>query len=141
MRVTAVAWSNRSSRVSLPETLFTNNTSDLQLSPSPPSHSGVPFGHTGHVRFITYVDYTKIQKAAAANAPHTEPPPAEPSPSRKKPSATDKTGPNGKADDSPVYLVISGGDGYEDFRNAGVTPLSDVAGREDSTNHLLLWQV
>lgn len=35
-------------------------------------------------------------------------------------------------------LVISGGDGYEDFRNVGV---SEVAGREDSTNHLLLWQV
>ncbi|XP_054270541.1 rho guanine nucleotide exchange factor 17 isoform X2 [Macrosteles quadrilineatus] len=34
-------------------------------------------------------------------------------------------------------LVISGGDGYEDFRSASV---SEVAGREDSTNHLLLWQ-
>ena len=35
-------------------------------------------------------------------------------------------------------LVISGGDGYEDFRNSG---MSEVAGRDDSTNHLLLWQV
>ena len=35
-------------------------------------------------------------------------------------------------------LVISGGDGYEDFRNSS---LSELAGREDSTNHLLLWQV
>lgn len=35
-------------------------------------------------------------------------------------------------------LVISGGDGYEDFRNSNT---SEVAGREDSTNHLLLWQI
>jgi hypothetical protein len=35
-------------------------------------------------------------------------------------------------------LVISGGDGYEDFRTSSV---SEVAGREDSTNHLLLWHV
>lgn len=37
-------------------------------------------------------------------------------------------------------LVISGGDGYEDFRG----PQASVelqAGREDSTNHLLLWKV
>ena len=35
-------------------------------------------------------------------------------------------------------LVISGGDGYEDFRN---TVANEAAGRDDSTNHLLLWQV
>jgi hypothetical protein len=35
-------------------------------------------------------------------------------------------------------LVISGGDGYEDFSNSAS---SDLAGREDSTNHLLLWSV
>ena len=35
-------------------------------------------------------------------------------------------------------LVISGGDGYEDFRSSG---MSELAGRDDSTNHLLLWQV
>ena len=39
---------------------------------------------------------------------------------------------------SGQLLVISGGDGYEDFRSSGV---SEVAGREDSTNHLLLWRV
>jgi Rho guanine nucleotide exchange factor 17 len=38
-------------------------------------------------------------------------------------------------------LVISGGDGYEDFRGIGNTPVGEIAGREDSTNHLLLWQV
>ena len=35
-------------------------------------------------------------------------------------------------------LVISGGDGYEDFSLNGS---SELAGREDSTNHLLLWVV
>lgn len=35
-------------------------------------------------------------------------------------------------------LVISGGDGYEDFGNTGS---DDSVGREDSTNHLLLWQI
>lgn len=35
-------------------------------------------------------------------------------------------------------LVISGGDGYEDFRTNVV---NESAGKDDSTNHLLLWQV
>ncbi len=35
-------------------------------------------------------------------------------------------------------LIISGGDGYEDFRNSSN---NEAAGRDDSTNHLLLWQV
>ena len=35
-------------------------------------------------------------------------------------------------------MVISGGDGYEDFRNTAPT---ESAGKDDSTNHLLLWQV
>ena len=35
-------------------------------------------------------------------------------------------------------LVISGGDGYEDFSSSAN---SELAGREDSTNHLLLWTV
>lgn len=38
-------------------------------------------------------------------------------------------------------LVISGGDGYENFRpNSAASALNDCAGREDSTNHLLIWQ-
>jgi hypothetical protein len=38
---------------------------------------------------------------------------------------------------SPV-LVISGGDGYEDFTNSAS---GELAGREDSTNHLLVWRI
>jgi hypothetical protein len=37
-------------------------------------------------------------------------------------------------------LIISGGDGFEDFRTTGTNPMNEIAGREDSTNHLLLWQ-
>ena len=37
-------------------------------------------------------------------------------------------------------LVISGGDGYEDFRGPQASAELQ-AGREDSTNHLLLWKV
>ena len=65
--------------------------------------TGVPHGHTGHVRFLTTVDLEMRR---------------------------------GKPSDKP--LIISGGDGYEDFRSASV---SELAGREDSTNHILLWQV
>ena len=36
------------------------------------------------------------------------------------------------------HLVISGGDGYEDFR---LSNSSETVGRDDSTNHLLLWRV
>lgn len=80
--------------------------------------SGVPHGHTGHVRFLTAVE-TK--------------PPSELGELRYA---------SGRKDDSRItsskVLVISGGDGYEDFRSAS---MSEVAGREDSTNHLLLWHV
>ncbi|XP_059489276.1 rho guanine nucleotide exchange factor 17 isoform X2 [Neocloeon triangulifer] len=37
-----------------------------------------------------------------------------------------------------AILVISGGDGYEDFRCSNV---SELSGREDSTNHLLVWRL
>lgn len=39
--------------------------------------------------------------------------------------------------ESTQILIISGGDGFEDFRS---TEANEVAGREDSTNHLLMWQ-
>lgn len=37
-------------------------------------------------------------------------------------------------------LIISGGDGFEDFRTTGANTMNEVAGREDSTNHLIMWQ-
>ena len=36
-------------------------------------------------------------------------------------------------------LIISGGDGFEDFRASSAD--NESAGRDDSTNHLLLWRI
>ncbi|XP_050727403.1 uncharacterized protein LOC127004096 isoform X2 [Eriocheir sinensis] len=100
-----------------------HNTHRIQ---APLNMVGIPYGHTGHVRFLTSVELTP-----------------EPRPSRLKghsrysfkgkdhPHQTGTAAP-------PKLLVISGGDGYEDFRSSG---MSELAGRDDSTNHLLLWQV
>uniref|UniRef100_A0A182J3E0 Uncharacterized protein n=1 Tax=Anopheles atroparvus TaxID=41427 RepID=A0A182J3E0_ANOAO len=90
-----------------------------------PIVTGIPHGHTGHVRFLTYV----------------ESPDAEDS-ERDGPSTAGSAQAGGKSKPpSQELLVISGGDGYEDFRSAGNNTMSEVAGREDSTNHLLLWKV
>ncbi|KAL1131698.1 hypothetical protein AAG570_011311, partial [Ranatra chinensis] len=65
--------------------------------------TGVPHGHTGHVRFLTTVESNPTL-----------------------------------SNEHRRHSGYHGGDGYEDFRSASV---SEIAGREDSTNHLLLWQV
>jgi Rho guanine nucleotide exchange factor 17 len=82
--------------------------------------AGVPHGHTGHVRFLTSV---QVEKTAGGSGG------AEHSSSQKA---------SGGSGVGCRTLVISGGDGYEDFRSSS---LSEIAGREDSTNHLLLWRV
>ncbi|XP_060074181.1 rho guanine nucleotide exchange factor 17-like [Ylistrum balloti] len=106
---------------------------------STPSVTGLVFGHTGHVRFLTCVELT------APSSPTTPKPRAEDEETDNKPdnlaihdihrrssmAATTATM-------ATRMLVISGGDGYEDFRNNST---NEVAGRDDSTNHLLLWQV
>ncbi|KAK9718863.1 RhoGEF domain [Popillia japonica] len=89
--------------------------STVKLS-SMPSIIGVPHGHTGHVRFLTNVEW-HISTLDVARHSY-----------KSKPEQRTIT----------RHLIISGGDGYEDFRNAN---LSEVAGREDSTNHLLLWNI
>lgn len=88
---------------------------------------GILHGHTGHVRFLTCVE--------------TNATPAKPE-SRSKLNRyslkSNKTEQNNVS--RGRLLIISGGDGYEDFRGPqGPTELQ--AGREDSTNHLLLWKV
>lgn len=75
--------------------------------------TGIPQGHTGHVRFLTSVemnDTIPIKKKVINSSTDSE---------------------------STQILIISGGDGFEDFRS---TEANEVAGREDSTNHLLMWQ-
>ncbi|CAG0899490.1 unnamed protein product [Darwinula stevensoni] len=111
-------------------------TTDGSRPPPPPNVTGIPHGHTGHVRFLTAVETVPFPethrpqffkhhhhrfsfkgKEAGIHHLHLQPPP---------PASNTK------------MLVISGGDGYEDFRSSA---FSDGTGRDDSTNHLLLWHV
>ncbi|XP_037533306.1 rho guanine nucleotide exchange factor 17 [Nematolebias whitei] len=109
---------------------------------SPLVPMGSAHGHTGHVRFLTSIE---LPEGFDMNFP---------------PTTTDSTGNQSQSSSTvegslqrrgsthrrasahiPVktnHLVISGGDGYEDFR---LTNSSETVGRDDSTNHLLLWRV
>uniref|UniRef100_A0A4W3JZU0 Rho guanine nucleotide exchange factor 17 n=1 Tax=Callorhinchus milii TaxID=7868 RepID=A0A4W3JZU0_CALMI len=92
---------------------------------------GSAHGHTGHVRFLTAIELPEVFDL-------TFPPMREPGKfsltkrdsTRRRSSAIIPLKTN--------ILVISGGDGYEDFR---LTNSSETVGRDDSTNHLLLWRV
>ncbi|XP_072378772.1 rho guanine nucleotide exchange factor 17 isoform X1 [Diabrotica undecimpunctata] len=80
-----------------------------------PTVNGVPHGHTGHVRFLTSVEMPANELSHRISYKSKQ-----------------------ETRSSAKFLVISGGDGYEDFRTSN---MSEVAGREDSTNHLLLWNI
>lgn len=103
-----------------------NSTKGLQHIVS--SLTGISYGHTGHVRFLTSVELNGPSSSAAASA-------------TSKASGTQVTTPGANNKATPTTLVISGGDGYEDFRSSSTNSANEVAGREDSTNHLLLWQI
>ncbi|XP_040195988.1 rho guanine nucleotide exchange factor 17 isoform X1 [Rana temporaria] len=90
---------------------------------------GLSQGHTGHVRFLTSVElpdgfdvYFPVPGEQAGNEQACD--------AEKRDSSRHRT--------KSKLLVISGGDGYEDFR---LTNSSETVGRDDSTNHLLLWRV
>ncbi|GFS42197.1 rho guanine nucleotide exchange factor 17 [Trichonephila inaurata madagascariensis] len=89
---------------------------------------GMPHGHFGYVRFLTSICATSSKDSPAQGEPST--------------SYSDSYKPSGSQDlsnaDQYSAVIISGGDGYEDFGN--VTSM-DTAGRDDSTNHLLMWRV
>lgn len=110
-------WIGTSAGVLLTMPLPHINTTSTKLN-SIPSVIGVPHGHTGHVRFLTSMEW-QSQTSETHQQRHSY---------KGKPEQRNNT----------KYLVISGGDGYEDFRNSN---LSEIAGREDSTNHLLLWNI
>lgn len=97
--------------LTLPLPHITDTTTKLN---SVPPVVGVSHGHTGHVRFLTAVEV------------------------EVKNHETNKRNKNKPEQRKTKLLVISGGDGYEDFRSSNA---SEVAGREDSTNHLLLWNM
>uniref|UniRef100_H0ZTD0 Rho guanine nucleotide exchange factor 17 n=1 Tax=Taeniopygia guttata TaxID=59729 RepID=H0ZTD0_TAEGU len=108
----------------------------LTLAVSPkaaPTLVGLSQGHTGHVRFLTAIE---LPDGFDVLFPLPRDTGAE------KPSEAEKRDPSrprapALALSKPKMLVISGGDGYEDFR---LTSSSETVGRDDSTNHLLLWR-
>uniref|UniRef100_A0A8C5TG52 Rho guanine nucleotide exchange factor 17 n=1 Tax=Malurus cyaneus samueli TaxID=2593467 RepID=A0A8C5TG52_9PASS len=98
-----------------------------------PTLVGLSQGHTGHVRFLTAIE---LPDGFDVLFPLPRDTGAE------KPSEAEKRDPSrprapALALSKPKMLVISGGDGYEDFR---LTSSSETVGRDDSTNHLLLWR-
>ncbi|XP_054649617.1 rho guanine nucleotide exchange factor 17-like [Dunckerocampus dactyliophorus] len=109
---------------------------------SPLVPMGSAHGHTGHVRFLTSIE---LPEGLGMNFP----PPALDSTGKQSQGGNTVDGNLQRRDSArrrtsahllpkTNHLVISGGDGYEDFRlnNSGET-----VGRDDSTNHLLLWRV
>ncbi|KAL6086241.1 hypothetical protein STEG23_027386 [Scotinomys teguina] len=106
---------------------------------APLSPAGLGQGHTGHVRFLAAV---QLPDGFNFLCP-TPPPPPDTGP-EKLPSLDHRDSPRHRSPTSarPKMLVISGGDGYEDFRlSSGGGSSSEAVGRDDSTNHLLLWRV
>ncbi|XP_051580257.1 rho guanine nucleotide exchange factor 17-like isoform X2 [Myxocyprinus asiaticus] len=102
---------------------------------------GSAHGHTGHVRFLTCIE---LPEGFDVNFP-----PQSESVNSTQNNSENNAGGLQRQDSArrrastllPVksnLLVISGGDGYEDFR---LTNSSETVGRDDSTNHLLLWRV
>ncbi|XP_027263608.1 rho guanine nucleotide exchange factor 17 isoform X2 [Cricetulus griseus] len=106
---------------------------------APLSPAGLGQGHTGHVRFLAAV---QLPDGFDLLCPTPLPPP-DTGP-EKLPSLDHRDSPRHRSPTSnrPKMLVISGGDGYEDFRlSSGGGGSSETVGRDDSTNHLLLWRV
>uniref|UniRef100_H2Y6B2 DH domain-containing protein n=1 Tax=Ciona savignyi TaxID=51511 RepID=H2Y6B2_CIOSA len=102
-----------------------NITASTSLLSLPIIPQGLPYGHTGHVRFITSVDATERDPHPSRGSRRSS--------SSKRRSSSTSTSSQTRAN----TIIISGGDGYEDFR---MSSGSEAAGREDSTNHLLLWK-
>lgn len=101
------------------------------------------YGHTGHVRFLTCVEMTSPQSPTATTANKSF---NEEEDTEEKQENLDIHSPHRRTSMAAAtatmatrMLIISGGDGYEDFSRNNSS--NEVAGRDDSTNHLLLWQV
>ena len=116
---------------------ITVSTSVLRHSPGP---TGSPHGHTGHVRFLTSVEVPKHMFKGTDQDNNKEKDTSRASPlnnAKNKRKELNKStldaDPNGI-----ITLVVSGGDGYEDFR---YNQQNEAVGRDDSTNHLLIWRV
>ncbi|XP_072550679.1 rho guanine nucleotide exchange factor 17-like [Salminus brasiliensis] len=103
---------------------------------------GSAHGHTGHVRFLTSIelpegfDVTFPSQTEPANTTQSSLEVSSSVGLQRRDSSHRRASTLLQAKSS--LLVISGGDGYEDFR---LTSSSETVGRDDSTNHLLLWRV
>uniref|UniRef100_A0A8C4PWD1 Rho guanine nucleotide exchange factor 10-like protein n=1 Tax=Eptatretus burgeri TaxID=7764 RepID=A0A8C4PWD1_EPTBU len=119
----ALLWVGTSAGVLLTLPLPPLNPTSRSSEVHYPGVVGVSHGHTGHVRFLTAVKL----------------------PGNWKPVRKDGwRGFNRQRNQQQLegeMLVISGGDGYEDFEGALAGGGDEATGREDSTNHLLLWRV
>uniref|UniRef100_UPI00358DE3C6 rho guanine nucleotide exchange factor 17 isoform X2 n=1 Tax=Myxine glutinosa TaxID=7769 RepID=UPI00358DE3C6 len=119
-----------------------------QTPPSPLgplNPTGLAYGHTGHVRFLTAIEVSDTSDLPASGSliagqtgtvygkcinPHP----------RQQWQRKGSQRRRGASSSTRVMrtLIVSGGDGYEDFRMCGS---SETAGRDDSTNHLLIWHI
>lgn len=118
--------------LTLPLPTITASTSSLRNSPTATASY---HGHTGHVRFLTAVEVPK--EGGQENTSDKEP--TTPL-SNSAPTSGHSLSPGGPTGNTVArdILIISGGDGYEDFKTSST---SESAGRDDSTNHLLIWRV
>ncbi|XP_026769328.3 rho guanine nucleotide exchange factor 17 isoform X3 [Pangasianodon hypophthalmus] len=136
LRITAllacrdVLWIGTSAGVvlTLPVPPVTSTVGTVPLR-APLVPTGSAHGHTGHVRFLTSIE---LPEGFDVHFPsQTESELSTDGGVQQRRSSTLLTG-------KSTLLVISGGDGYEDFR---LNSSSETVGRDDSTNHLLLWRV
>ncbi|CAH1777886.1 unnamed protein product [Owenia fusiformis] len=105
-----------------------SNTTKSQITV--PTATGLVHGHTGHVRFLTCVDMPAVVTHAKYSPANLK--------TDSVASTVRRTSTTAIPTLATKMLVVSGGDGYEDFISSGA---NEAAGRDDSTNHLLLWQV
>ncbi|KAM9172757.1 rho guanine nucleotide exchange factor 17 isoform 2-T2 [Pangshura tecta] len=136
LRITALLvckdllWIGTSAGVVLTLSIAANATSlKMPLTPV-----GLSQGHTGHVRFLTSIE---LPDSFEIIFPLPRDPGTEKQSDAEKRDLARHRSSNMVLSKSKM-LVISGGDGYEDFR---LTNSSETVGRDDSTNHLLLWRV
>ncbi|XP_064158672.1 rho guanine nucleotide exchange factor 17-like [Anguilla rostrata] len=123
--------------LAIPPILSSTSSGSLRTPLTP---MGSAHGHTGHVRFLTSIE---LPEGFNVNFPLPAEP-GNPAPSGEAASSGLQKRDSARRRTSTILpvksnlLVISGGDGYEDFR---LTNSSETVGRDDSTNHLLLWRV
>ncbi|XP_061184176.1 rho guanine nucleotide exchange factor 17-like [Saccostrea echinata] len=141
LRITALMvckdllWVGTSAGVILTITMPRITSTTTRGSIPAPTVTGLVNGHTGHVRFLTCVEMTVTPPTVKVEGGEEEDGISENLAlhgihRRSSMAATTTL--------ASRMLVISGGDGYEDFRNNAA---NESAGRDDSTNHLLIWQV